>query len=77
MKLVETTASKKAIKEIKEKIVSMFEDGDYSRFRVKFTKKKEFLVVPIQFNIPAFRLFLNEKPYKAYYLKGDNWEELD
>lgn len=77
MKLLWTNASRNALKKIKERMIEQHKDNDINRFRLKFTKKKEFLAIPVlYFSSPAFRLYLNDKSYATYLLKKDKWKEL-
>lgn len=77
MKFLWTTASRNALKEIKKRMSEQHEEKDINRFRLKFTKKKEFTAVPIPyFGYPAFQLYINEKLY-ATYVKNKRWRKLN
>lgn len=78
MKFLWTTASTNALKEIKKRMIEQHEKNDINRFKLKFTKKKEFLAVPIPyFNYPAFELYVNEKYDCTYVFKNKKWDKLD
>jgi len=78
MKFLWTNASRNALRKIKERMIEQYEKKNVDRFKLKFTKKKEFLAVPSPyFTCPAFRLYVNEKPYGTYLFRDDNWESLD
>lgn len=74
MKLMLTTSARNALKEIKEKMLNQYENKDINRFKIKFTKKKEFLAVPFPFDFPAFQLYLNGKFQNTYFLKNNKWK---
>lgn len=58
-------------------MIEQHKNKDINRFKLKFTKKKEFVAVPVPyFGVPAFRLFLNEKEFKTYLFKDKKWQEL-
>lgn len=72
-----TTTSRKALKEIKEKMIAQFENKDINRLVVKFTKKKEFTAIPSPlFKCPAFQLFVNDKFYKTFVCRDGKWDGL-
>lgn len=76
MKFLWTTSSQNALKEIKIRIIKQYKIKDQNKIKIKFTKKKEFIAVPIPFfNFPAFSLYINEKFYKTFLLKNKEWEE--
>jgi len=77
MKFLFTTSSRKALKQIKERMIQQYHDKDINKFIIKFTKKKEFIAIPFAYSGPAFQLFLNNKFYKAYFFKEKKWSELD
>ena len=78
MKFLWTTASRNALKEVKERMIEQHEKKDVSKFKLKFTKKKEFLAIPSPwFTCPAFQLFLNQKFYGTYIFKNEKWSTLD
>jgi len=55
-------------------MLKQYEEGDVNRFKLKFTKKKEFMAVPVPyFNGPSFQLFINDKFYKTYFLHNNRW----
>ena len=77
MKFLWTNASRNVLKEIKKKMIEQHENKDINRFKLKFTKKKEFLAVPLpHFNIPAFNLFINEEIYGTYLFEKNKWREI-
>lgn len=77
MKFLWTTASKNALEEIKEQIIEKYKNKDLSKIKIKFTKKKEFVAVPISILLyPAFNLYINEKLYKTYAFKNKKWKEI-
>jgi len=78
MKFLWTTASRNALAEIKKRMIEQHEKKDINRFKLKFTKKKEFTAIPVPyFGSPAFQLFINEKLHSTYILKKNKWETLD
>ena len=78
MKFIPTTASSKAIEEIKKRMLEQHENKDISKFRLKFTKKKEFLAVPsLYFGCPAFRLYINNSPFATYIFRNKKWKRFD
>ena len=77
MKFLWTKSSRNALSEIKKRMIEQHEKGDINRFKLKFTKKKEFLAVPVPyFKYPAFQLYLNENLQNTYVLKKDKWQTL-
>jgi len=77
MKFLWTTASRKALQKIKERMIDQYENKDINRFKLKFTKKKEFVAVPVTFfGCPAFQLFVNGKEFNTYLFKDKKWKVL-
>lgn len=76
MRLTLTNSSNKALQEIKEAMIKQFEEKNVDRFRLKFTKKKEFVAIPIAFTSPAFQLFINGKFHKTYFLRRKKWDSI-
>ena len=78
MKFDWTNSSLNALDEIKKRMIEQYNHKINTRIKVKFTKKKEFLAVPVfTFNIPAFQLFINDKLYGLYLFKNNNWKFVD
>jgi len=78
MKILWTKAARNALEKVKDQMFMQEGMNDANRFRLKFTKKKEFLAIPISFNRKAgFRLFINEKPYATYFLVDGEWKEFN
>ena len=59
-----TNNSKKVLEEIQKRVIEQHKNKDLKKFRIKYTKKKYFLVVPFPFTSPAFQLLINGKFYK-------------
>ncbi|MDD4110164.1 MAG: hypothetical protein PHS54_01270 [Clostridia bacterium] len=76
MNFILTNSSSRALKQIKEKMIEQFEKKDINKFRLKFTKKKEFLAIPVPYTGPAFQLFINGRFHKTYFFKDKKWKEL-
>lgn len=76
MRFLWTTASKKALEEIKARMIIQHNEKNINRFRLKFTKKKEFLAIPVPFTDAAFQLFINGKFYKTYFYQNKKWKEI-
>ena len=68
-----TESSNRLLTIIKKKVIKNFEDRNPQKFKINITKKKNFLVVPIPYNYPAFQLFINDKFYTSYFLKDKKW----
>lgn len=78
MKFMWTNSSRKALEEIKKRMIQQYGNNDVNRFKLKFTKKKEFLAVPSPyFNCPSFQLFLNGKLHNSYIFRNNKWTTLD
>lgn len=76
MKFIWTTSSKQALEDIKKQIIENHNENKREKIRIKFTKKKWFVAVPIVvFGYPAFDLYINEKYYKNYLFKKNEWKE--
>jgi len=69
-----TNSSKNVLDKIKEVMIKQFENKDISRYKLKFTKKKEFIAVPFAFTSPAFRLFINRGFHRTYIFKDNKWK---
>lgn len=77
MKILITTASRNALKEVKEKMIEQHSKKDMNKFRLKFTKKKEFLAIPSPwFTCPAFQLYINDKLYGVYVFRNEKWQTI-
>ena len=76
MRLIITTSSRHAIKKIKTQMILQYENKDVKNFKLKFTKKKTFIAVPIPYTGPAFQLWINGRNYKTYFYKDEQWQEL-
>ncbi len=77
MKILWTVASRNALKKVKEQMIKQYMENDVNRFRLKFTKKKEFLAIPFSYDKHGFQLFLNKKFYATYYLTDGEWKSFN
>jgi len=76
MKLILSPSARNALNKIKDQMIKQFEEKDINRFKIKFTKKKEFLAVPIPYTGPAFQLYINDKFLRTYFFKKGKWMTL-
>jgi hypothetical protein len=76
MNLTLTNSSRKSLKNIQDRMIEQFEKHNTNKYKLKFTKKKEFIAVPFSFNHPAFQLFVNGKFHKTYFLINKVWKEM-
>jgi len=78
MKFLWTNASRNTLNKIKESMLEQYDKKDINMFKLKFTKKKEFLAIPLPyFDCPAFELYINQKLYSVYVFRNDEWSEIE
>jgi hypothetical protein len=68
-----TVQSKQIFEELKKEVILNFENKEPTKKIRKFTKKKEFLIIPIPYQSPAFQLFIDGKFYGSFFYKNNEW----
>ena len=75
MKFEFTNHSRRILNDIKARVISQYNQKNRERFKVKFTKKREFFVIPIPWSSPAFQLWIDNHFYKSYFYNKGVWSE--
>jgi hypothetical protein len=71
-----TNQSLKILEQIKKEIIINFKNKEPNKKNRYVTKKKVFVAVPLPYNNPAFQLYINDKFYRSYFFKNNEWIEI-
>ena len=72
-----TKSSTNALNEIKIIMIDQYNKKIDDKIKIKFTKKKEFLAIPMFWLMaPAFQLFINERLYCSYVFRDNKWSKI-
>jgi membrane carboxypeptidase/penicillin-binding protein PbpC len=79
MKIKLTKTCLKTIEKIKEEMIKRWEDFlnekelNEDKIKIKITKKKTLIAVPMMLDKPAFRLFVNNREIGFWWFKNGVW----
>lgn len=76
MKIRFSRGMQRALEDIKEEVISVYEDKlDTKMIRIKPTKKKELKALLVKYETPCFTLFVNGDCYGTFFYRKGIWSE--